>query len=158
MPVFRATVALAGALVLATAMADTAVAAPTCARGAGQSAWAFLWTPTWLRGVPLDAEPALRGDAAAAGLWVALDPATRRPVRPTPEQRHAAGLAAPEMDEVLPVERIPGGGELLHLNGRHQVFEVARRDATGRFRTSCASDSATATRLLATPVSTREAK
>jgi len=157
-PVFRAALALVVALVVATAMADGATAAPPCGRTAGQSAWAFFWTPTWLRGVPQDAETALRADNAAAGLWIALDPATRRPVRPTAEQRRAAGLAAPEMDEILPVERIPGGGELLHLNGRHQVFEVARRDATGRFRTSCASDSATATRLLATPVSAREAK
>jgi hypothetical protein len=46
------------------------------------------------------------------------------------------------MDETLPVERIPGGGELVHLNGRHQVFSIARRDASGRFTTSCASDSA----------------
>lgn len=156
--VFRAALALAAALVLATAAAGRATAAPPCARTAGQSAWAFLWTPTWLPGVPQAAGTALQGDAATAGLWIALDPVTRRPVRPTPEQRSAAGLAAPEVDEVLPVERIPGGGELLHLNGRHQVFEVARRDATGRFRTSCASDSATATRVLATPVSAREAK
>jgi hypothetical protein len=150
--------ALAAALVLATATADRAAAAPPCVRTAGQSAWAFLWTPSWLRGLPEGAETILRTDSAAPGLWIALDPATRRPVRPTAEQRRAAGLAAPEMDEVLPVERIPGGGELLHLNGRHQVFEVARRDASGRFRTSCASDSAAAGQLLVTPVSAREAR
>lgn len=156
---FRATLALA-ALALATAMAVRANAAPVCAQTPGGTAWAFLWKPTWLRGVPQGAETVLREEGTAPGLWIALDPATQRPVRPTPEQRRAAGLAAPEMDEVLPVERIPGGGELLHLNGRHQVFEIARRDASGRFRTSCASDSTTAARPLSTavPAGTREAK
>jgi hypothetical protein len=88
-------------------------------------------------------------------LWIALDPVTRRPTAPTAEQRRAARAAlapaAPEMDETLPVERIPGGGEMIHLNGRHMVFSVARRDASGRFTTSCASDSAAAVRILATP-------
>ncbi|HYJ31821.1 MAG TPA: hypothetical protein VE326_01245 [Candidatus Binatia bacterium] len=156
--------ALAGPLALTGLVAPPASAAPSCDAGAARrSAWTFSWRPGWLPGDPVPAEGANLLAPPLPGIWIALDPVTRRPTRPTAEQRRAAQAAlapaAPEMDETLPVERIPGGGEMIHLNGRHMVFEVARRDASGRFRTSCASDSATATRVLSTPVSAaREAK
>ena len=97
------------------------------------------------------------------GLWISLDPVTRRPVVPSLEQRQAAAaalqaagqpggaLSAADRDAPLPVQRIPGGGELIHLNGRHIVYEVARRNASGRFTTSCTSDSASTARVLSSP-------
>jgi hypothetical protein len=152
----RVLAATALALALASMVPSPAPAAPPFASGAShRSAWACSWRPGWLPGDPAPAERASLLDAAAvSGLWIALDPVTRRPASPTAEQRRAARAAlapaVPEMDETLPVERIPGGGELVHLNGRHQVFSVARRDASGRFTTSCASDSAAASRVLFT--------
>lgn len=170
-PAFRAALALAGAVAVAAVLAPRADAGPPCAgparevpglercgfglEGCGlEGGWRLEWHPAW-PGCPLASagyRNALEGNVFP-GLWIALDPVTRRPVRPTPEQRASAALQAPAIDEVLPVQRIPGGGELIHLNGRHMVFEVARRDASGRFTTGCASDSAAAARLVATPVS-----
>lgn len=150
------------ALALASMTPSPAPAAPPCASGAGhRSAWTCSWRPGWLPGDPAPADRASLFDATAvSGLWIALDPVTRRPTAPTAEQRRAvrAALApaAPEMDETLPVVRIPGGGELVHLNGRHQVFSVARRDASGRFTTGCASDSAAASRALTAPPPVRQ--
>lgn len=95
----------------------------------------------------------------ASGLWVTLDPVTRKPVAPTAEQRRAIqealreatlAPAAPDRDAFLPVQRIPGGGQLIQLDGRHMVFAVARRDASGRFVTTCATDSVDASRALPT--------
>lgn len=110
------------------------------------------WVHSWHSGDPVVGPAAV--SSHFPGLWVTLDPATRRPVTPSPEQRQAAQAAllrAPEVDAPLPVERIKGGGELVHLNGRHVVFSVARRDASGRFTTSCVHDSLEAARILAGP-------
>lgn len=144
---FRAVLSLTGAVALAVT-ASAASAGPPCGNGHSYASSRSGW-------VLPGASSSVRIDDLMPGLRIALDPMTRRPVTPTPEQRAAGPLAAPQIDEILPVERIPGGGELLHLNGRHQVFEVARRDASGRFRTGCASDSASAARLVATPIPAR---
>jgi hypothetical protein len=79
---------------------------------------------------------------------VALDPVTRLPVRPTPEQRRAlsaalwGGANAPiRPDALLPTERLPRGGELLHLPDGFQVFIVARKNADGRFTVDCVTGS-----------------
>lgn len=147
-PVLAVATAIAGALGITSVVARSASAAPACTYRAGsRSEWTYSWRPGWLPGDPMPSESAgLPGGGAIPGLWVTLDPVTRRPTAPTAEQRRAAQAAlapvAPEMDQALPVERIPGGGELIHLNGRHLVFSIARRDASGRFTTSCASDSA----------------
>jgi hypothetical protein len=95
--------------------------------------------------------------SATAGLLIAIDPETGRVTAPTVEQRRAlrAGFGAAEApgkpDEFLPVERITRGGELAHLEGRFQVFSVARRDASGRIVTDCAADSAAAVQFLLRP-------
>jgi hypothetical protein len=97
------------------------------------------------------------GWPAPAGLYVALDPLTRRPVAPSAEQRRAF-QAAIDLDQLLAptapltVEKLPGGGEIVQLNGAFQSFSIARRDASGRFVVDCAPDGATARRLLATPL------
>lgn len=152
----RIAMAFAGALALTSILANPAAAA---ARGNSNAAhrWAYAWTPGWAPGDPVSApNSSLWNSRFVPGLWIALDPVTRRPTTPTAEQRRAAQAPlAPERDEVLPVERIPGGGELVHLNGRHMVFSVARRDASGHFTTTCAADSAEAARILTVPLPAR---
>ena len=112
---------------------------------------------TWMW--PVRAAVQVRSEGTYAGLWVALDPVTRRPVPPSVEQRLGPNRAPalPEGDNFLPVERLPDGTEMIHLKGRHEVFEVARRDPSGRFRTTCAADSSTAAQIIATPVANRQA-
>jgi hypothetical protein len=101
--------------------------------------------------------------AASPGLLIFIDPETRKPVMPSPEQRkamaadaaRAAALHAPiSPDAYLPVERLPGGGELVHLDGRFQVYSIARRDANGNITTDCASDLEAAKKLLSQPAPT----
>lgn len=89
----------------------------------------------------------------APGMRIYLDPVTRRPTAPTAEQQRSIPSLAPAApdDRPLPVERIPGGGEMIHLDGRYTAYEIARRDASGRFTTTCAPDSASAVKLLAKP-------
>jgi hypothetical protein len=139
---------------------------------ASPNAWRFAWRPNWLPGDPWDDTSApstvLRSNAgvAAPGLLVAIDPKTGRIVAPTPEQRRAAdeaaraaglfgsgALGAPEAP--LRVERIPGGGEVVHLDGRYQVYLVAKRDANGNIVTDCAPDLEAARRLLTQPPAKR---
>lgn len=113
--------------------------------------WPYPWRPSWIPGDPIATEVRALGtpwivfDQVAPGLIVALDPVTRLPVRPSAVQRAAAAamfetgdLLGPP-DGPLPTERIPGGGEIIRLQGRFQVFSVARRNADGRFSTDCAS-------------------
>jgi hypothetical protein len=52
----------------------------------------------------------------------------------------------------LIIERLPGGGEIVHLGGRFQVYSVARRDAKGRIVTDCSLDPTAARKLLSAPV------
>lgn len=152
-----------------------AAAAAWPASASATPAWPYARTMAWLAGdrsgagteavdvgfrsVPSASawsDPAIGTLAAVQvpGLRIYLDPVTRRPTTPTPEQLRAAegslAPAAPD-DAPLPVERIPGGGQLIQLNGRHMAYEIARRDASGRFNTTCAPDSASAARLLAQP-------
>ena len=126
--------------------------------------WPFEWRPGWVPGDPVE-EPILFtwATSPASGLFVAIDPVTRRPVAPSLEQRQAfdRGIAldaflAPAAPVVI--EALPGGGEIAHLNGSFHSFSIARRDASGRFVTDCAADAETARRLLATPVVTAPKK
>ena len=104
------------------------------------------WRPCWLPGDPeeptfdLFAAPWGPVSPRSPGLFVALDPVTRLPVRPSAEQRRALSAAllrenpAPARPDVpLPTERLPGGGELVHLPEGFQVFLVARRNAQGGY-------------------------
>lgn len=161
----RTALAVAGsslALLLLAGLPATSQAGPGCAIRpvtplGSHPAWPgramFEGTGAWQVG------PMARSQVLLPGLWIAIDPVTRRPVPPSVEQRLGQNRAplAPERDEILPVQRIPGGGELIHLNGSHMVYEVARRDASGHFRTTCAEDSVTAARIVATPVPTAKA-
>src|SRR6185295_4093838 len=130
--------------------------------------WTFAWKPNWLPGDPwteVSANPWVRGDATpAAGLMIAIDPETRRPVTPTPEQRRAmseamqrgGALGAPVTpDAPLRVEKIPGGGEITYLDGRFQVYMVARRDANGHVVTDCVPDAESVKRVLSQPAPAR---
>ena len=162
--------------VLLAIIAVAAFALPAYARaGAAAPKWHFQWRPNWLPGDPGD-EPAAFSFPAAAfppatvlrsvspaapGLFIAIDPVTHKPVMPSLEQRKAwaadaARAAAREAPlapgAFLPVQRLPGGGEIVHLNGRFQMYEVARRDANGHFTTDCVSDLDAAKKLLAQPV------
>lgn len=127
---------------------------------AGTPAWPFDWRPGWIPGDPVE-EPVsdLWTTTASPGLFVAIDPATHRPVAPSAEQR-AAFQRAIDLSELLApaapvrVEALPHGGRIAYLNGAFQSFSIARRDASGRFVTDCAPDAPTALRLLATPVVT----
>lgn len=109
----------------------------------------YAWVRSW---IPRDTA----GLAANPGFLIYLDPETRRPTRPSEAQRHAASEAAAAealrgVDAPLPVVRLPGGGELVHLQGRHQVYSVARRDSAGRITTDCVADSALASQILTRP-------
>lgn len=150
-PRTSATLVLAAASLFTFATGRPATAAPP------SDCLAFSWMaqPDPWRAAWLPEEAAAMG--RFSGVWISLDPVTRRPVPPTPEQRAGALQQAPGRDEVLPEERIPGGGALVHLNGRHIVFSVARRDASGRLTTGCA-DPADAARLLASPAPAKPAR
>jgi len=98
--------------------------------------------------------------SATAGLFIALDPVTRLPIAPSAEQKRALAAQA-EHDallaptRLLQVERLPGGGEIIHLNGLYQTYSIARRDAKGRILTDCATDPAAARKLLKEPPPTK---
>jgi hypothetical protein len=88
---------------------------------------------------------------------IAIDPVTKRPMMPTLEQRRAwaeamqrgGALGAPVTpDTPLRVEKIPSGGEITYLDGRFDVYMVARRDANGHIVTGCAPDYEAAKRLV----------
>ena len=85
---------------------------------------------------------------------------TRLPIAPSAEQKRAFAAQA-EHDALLAptlplqVERLPGGGEIIHLNGQFQVYSIARHDAKGRIITDCAADPATARKLLKEPAPSR---
>ena len=101
---------------------------------------------------------------------IAIDPVTKRPVTPTLEQRRAwadamqrgGALGAPVTpDAPLRVEKIPGGGEVTYLDGRFQVYMVARRDANGHIVTDCVPSYEAAKQLVSdntkpAPARTRE--
>jgi|GEM_PF-4642882 len=146
------------ALILLAALPVPATAA------ARTPSWTREWRPGWLPGDPEvvpdpDQLPVWApGATRAAGLLIAIDPVTRRPIAPTAEQKRAFveqlnardALQAPTAP--LRVERLPGGGEIIHLNGAYQVYSIARRDASGRFVTECVPDPTVARTLLAKPV------
>lgn len=141
----------------APAASGTPAAAPAPTK-AQTPAWLMPPAAPWL---PLSWVPLgrTRGEPVAAssqtaGLRVTLDPVTRKPVRPTAEQRRAlqADMAPSAPDAPLRTERLPGGGELVHLDGRYMVFSVVRRDASGRFVRSCAADSIQAAQVVARPL------
>lgn len=146
---------------LAVAMA---LPCPAAARAVACSmSWTFAWRPGWILSDPPEvifAPPtALRGTPAhpIPGLLVALDPETGLPTTPSAAQRRATAAALEGDDALLvplgplPVERAPGGGEIVHLQGRFQVFSVARRTADGRLITDCSLNPAAAQRLLSQP-------
>jgi hypothetical protein len=94
--------------------------------------------------------------ASRSGLLIAVDPVSGRRVRPTPEQRRAlSDLLGSENTPDLPAERLSRGGEVVHLNGRFQIFSIARRDASGRLVLDCVSDPADAARPVPVSASTR---
>ena len=98
-----------------------------------------------------------RAPARRHGLYVAIDPVTHRPIAPTPEQlrawndqRATDALTAPARP--LAVQKLPNGGEIVHLNGAFRSYSIARRDAHGTFTTDCAPDTRTAKQLLQAPL------
>jgi len=126
-------------------------------------AWTLAWRPNWLPGDPATDESVptlLRASAWTPGLMIAIDPETKRPVTPTPEQRRAmsdamergGALGAPvSPDAPLRVEKIPSGGEVTYLDGRFQVYMVARRDANGHIVTDCVPGAEAAKQVVSHP-------
>lgn len=125
--------------------------------------WRTAWRPGWLPGDP---ERAADPNAPApvwaprhghsSGLFIALDPITHLPTAPSEaemrsfaEQAGHDALLAPTAP--LRVERLPGGGEIIQLNGQFQSYSIARRDSRGRIVTDCVPDPATARKLLTQP-------
>ena len=122
-----------------------------------------VWTPEWL-------SPAFPSDVAdytalygtpvapiAPGMLIAIDPETGMPTRPTAEQIRVltAGMenANALIEPLAPMlmERLPGGGVAMHLNGHFQMYSIARIGPDGRPVADCSVDAATARRLLVTP-------
>jgi len=89
-------------------------------------------------------------------MFIAIDPITHLPTAPSDAQKRAYA-AQVERDALqaptrpLQIEKLPGGGELIHLNGQFQVYSIARRDAQGHVRTDCVPDPSTARTLLSEP-------
>jgi hypothetical protein len=119
------------------------------------------WRPGWLPGDPETATsgPApiwARSAPTRAGLFISIDPITHRPIAPTPEQIRAwndqqahDALLAPTRP--LTVQRLPNGGEIIHLNGAFRSYSIARRAPDGHITTDCAPDPARARKILAQP-------
>lgn len=132
--------------------------------------WRSPWRPGWLPGDPERATdlampapiwaPRAARAGRASGLFIALDPVTHLPTTPSDAQMRT--FAAPGGHDALlaptaplRIERLPGGGEIIHLNGQFQSYSIARRDARGRIVTDCAPDPATARKLLTKPAPSR---
>ena len=119
----------------------------------------YAWRPGWVPGDPNVADqnqpvPIWTPHAIqSAGMFIAIDPVTHLPTAPSDEQKRAFAAQA-ERDALLAptrplqVEKLPGGGEIIHLNGQFQVYSIARRDAQGHIRTDCVPDPSTARKLL----------
>ncbi|HET9253358.1 MAG TPA: hypothetical protein VFP58_14685 [Candidatus Eisenbacteria bacterium] len=153
----RSGLGVVAALVMAVASPALATADGTLhAEPAGQPSAAvhldpLPWNVPWSQGPGAEVSAALAPWEVAApwltpayrsGLLIAIDPATRRLARPTPAQRRAFSdlLGPDEVTPDLPAERLSRGGEVVHLNGRFQIFSIARRDASGRLILDCVSD------------------
>jgi len=154
---------------LSTAVLTLSLALAAWAPSANAAgAWRYDWRPGWLPGDPGAAETLMPPvwavpTSGAAGLFIALDPVTHLPTTPTDAQMRALATQIPHDALLAParplqVERLPGGGEIVHLNGQYQVYSVARRDAKGHFVTECAPDAAIARKLLTQPVVAPELK
>jgi len=105
-------------------------------------------------------------DAAiwAPGFFIAIDPESHLPTTPSEAQKRAAAAAAQAQDALLaplgplPVVRLPHGGEMVRLQGRYQVYSVARRDASGHIVTECAPDPEIARKMLSAQPAKPETK
>lgn len=93
---------------------------------------------------PAEQAQSVAAPAAQAGMRVYVDPATgRRLSNPTAEQRaNAAALdrdnpAFSTSSEGLREEPLPGGGVLVHLDGRFQSAVTVRRQADGALVQTC---------------------
>ena len=163
-------------LALTTALCAVWVLHPAPAAAGPRTTPSFTgWRPGWLPSdPPAPAAGTLPGSGPtlptfadplwslvsvhSPGLFVALDPVTGLPTMPTAAQRRAAAAQIESEDALraplspLVIERLPGGGEIVHLGGRFQVYSVARRDARGRVVTDCSLDPAAARKLLSAPV------
>jgi len=121
-----------------------------------------VWLPEWIGPAPVadvadySAMYGMPSFPTAPGMIVAIDPETRLPIRPTAAQRRtlSLGTSAESTDLLAPsdapllIERLPGGGEIMTLNGHYQMFSVARIGADGRVVTDCGQDAASAKRML----------
>ena len=130
--------------------------------------WAHAWRPGWLPTDPGAGDeigpgetvpvwtPTVRAATRSAGLLITIDPITHRPIAPTAEQKRAFAeqqaqdaLLAPTRP--LTVQRLPNGGEIIHLDGAFRMYSIARRGADGKITTDCAPDARTARKLLSQP-------
>ena len=107
---------------------------PGLARGATRQSSVLSWRPGWLPGDP--------EMTSGAGLFIAIDPVTRLPMAPTPDQLRAwntqralDALRAPTRPLLsLP---LPKGGQIVHLNGAFRSYSFARVGKDGKVVTEC---------------------
>lgn len=107
---------------------------PGPARGATRQASVLSWRPGWLPGDP--------EGASGAGLFIAIDPVTRLPITPTPDQirawntqRALDALRAPTRP--LLVRPLPKGGQIVHLSGAFRSYSIARVGKDGKVVVGC---------------------
>jgi hypothetical protein len=144
-----------------TAARPSAGAAVSAAR---TQATAPAWLPEWIGPAPPVSDvadySALFGAPAvlppSPGMIVAIDAETGMPIRPSAAQLRmlSLGVSAESSELLAPsdapmlLQRLPGGGGIMTLNGHHQMYSIARVGADGRVVTDCAHDAATAQRML----------
>ena len=107
---------------------------PGPARGATRQASVLTWRPGWLPGDP--------EGVTGTGLFVAIDPVTRLPIAPTPDQlrvwntqRVLDALRAPTRP--LLAKPLPKGGQIVHLNGAFRSYSIGRVGKDGKLVIEC---------------------
>lgn len=93
---------------------------------------------------PVSPAPAAAPQAAPApghaGMIAAIDPATGKFVVPMRAHRLALEGTVPALDRsdvgLVPIA-LPGGGEMVRLEGRFNEYAIARLDSTGRLHEDC---------------------
>jgi len=107
---------------------------PGLARGATRQSSVLSWRPGWLPGDP--------ETIPGAGLFIAIDPVTRLPIAPTPDQLRAwntqralDALRAPARPFLA--RTLANGGQIVHLNGAFRSYSIARVGKDGKVVTEC---------------------
>ena len=147
--------------VCASEQAPSSAASVAATASPAAPAAVAAWLPEWVGPAPV---PSVTDYSllftppvtTAPGMIIAIDPETGLLTTPTPEQRRllTAGIESTDLlatpGAPMLLERLPGGGEILTLNGNFQSYSIARIGPDGKIVTDCASDPKTALRILGT--------